>query len=824
MKTKKKSALGKAVNCLLAVVLACGLLPAGAWGVGDASAKDDALEPLDITSGSAGPNATWTYDSETEVLRIEGTGAMKDFSYSGSRPSAYSTASEIYISEGITSVGYYSFYQNTNLKTIHIPSSVKSVSNYAFQGCTAIENLCIGDISSYLAITYADGYNVLSYTQRPVSLYVQDELATNLVIPEGAIIASDGALRNCASLRKIVFPSTATSVASVIPGCTQLKTVGPIGSGKDIEFGWTRNIPERAFYYMNWLTDVEIPMTIESIGSGALSGVSAIRGYGSAGDTASYVYYSDGAILFTGSGIAKGQFYGSSGYAFTYADALVFSPSITEIDCDFRLPLLETAEIPEGVQRLGNYVFAGCERLKAISLPKSLTFIDHTCFNMCGQLQTVNYAGTKTDRAALIIDCNSNSPLLAAQWNYAHEHQLVTSEIKPATCTDGGYTELRCLTCDHREIIDQVDPLGHSVKDVPAVAPTCEEDGVTAGQYCDRCGLTLSGCEAESALGHDWGEWTVIREASCGAEGLEQRACANDASHVETRATEAADHAWLAPVILFTEDGSAATAIWTCENNVGHVVIAPCAITSTVVPATCETPEVTAITAQAEKEGMPTGEAVKAMETSPALGHAWSGWAIAAEATCEADGLRTRTCGNDEAHIQSEAIPALGHVWGKPAIVLSDDLSETTATWICGRDTSHTHTATCSTEKKVTTAATCFKNGEAIFAMASDPDGETLFALDATTEVLPAIGHHFEGRICTDCGTQLGDVNGNGAVNIVDAQIAYDMATKGFCMGEEFYKAYRGAANVSEPNEDTLDAVDAYRIQYIIHYGWDAIA
>ncbi len=34
---------------------------------------------------------------------------------------------------------------------------------------------------------------------------------------------------------------------------------------------------------------------------------------------------------------------------------------------------------------------------------------------------------------------------------------------------------------------------------------------------------------------HSWGAWTVIRNAAVGVEGSEQRVCAHDGTHVETR-------------------------------------------------------------------------------------------------------------------------------------------------------------------------------------------------------------------------------------------------------------------------------------------------
>ena len=70
-----------------------------------------------------------------------------------------------------------------------------------------------------------------------------------------------------------------------------------------------------------------------------------------------------------------------------------------------------------------------------------------------------------------------------------------------------------------------------------------------------------------------------------------------------------------------------------------------------------------------------------------------------------------------------------------------------------------------------------------------------------------------------------GDVNGNGAVNIVDAQIAYDIATiLGMYADLPGYKAYRGAADITGPGgapDGIVDAVDAFRIQYAALHGWE---
>ena len=69
--------------------------------------------------------------------------------------------------------------------------------------------------------------------------------------------------------------------------------------------------------------------------------------------------------------------------------------------------------------------------------------------------------------------------------------------------------------------------------EVPA---TCTERGSYAAiTYCTLCGNALTRETVYTdPTGHAWGEWTVVREATVDAEGLRQRVCANDPSHVET--------------------------------------------------------------------------------------------------------------------------------------------------------------------------------------------------------------------------------------------------------------------------------------------------
>ena len=72
--------------------------------------------------------------------------------------------------------------------------------------------------------------------------------------------------------------------------------------------------------------------------------------------------------------------------------------------------------------------------------------------------------------------------------------------------------------------------------------PTCTKDGEKVGE-CSRCGMKTT--EKISALGHEWGAWTVTTPATCTNEGVETRICNRDPSHVETRTIPTTGHNWV---------------------------------------------------------------------------------------------------------------------------------------------------------------------------------------------------------------------------------------------------------------------------------------
>ncbi|MBQ7965898.1 MAG: dockerin type I repeat-containing protein [Ruminococcus sp.] len=74
--------------------------------------------------------------------------------------------------------------------------------------------------------------------------------------------------------------------------------------------------------------------------------------------------------------------------------------------------------------------------------------------------------------------------------------------VTPPTCEDGGYTTYTCSRCDDSYVADEVDALGHTEAIDEAVAPDCENTGLTKGSHCSVCDKVFVAQEIVPALGH----------------------------------------------------------------------------------------------------------------------------------------------------------------------------------------------------------------------------------------------------------------------------------------------------------------------------------
>lgn len=124
-----------------------------------------------------------------------------------------------------------------------------------------------------------------------------------------------------------------------------------------------------------------------------------------------------------------------------------------------------------------------------------------------------------------------------------------TTGVKAATCKEDGYTgDVICSACRNVKTAGTViskSTVAHTAKKTAAKNATCDAAGNIEYYTCTVCGKLFkdAACTQETnangvkiaAKGHAYGAWTTVRKATCTQEGQEQRVCANDSNHKETR-------------------------------------------------------------------------------------------------------------------------------------------------------------------------------------------------------------------------------------------------------------------------------------------------
>ena len=99
--------------------------------------------------------------------------------------------------------------------------------------------------------------------------------------------------------------------------------------------------------------------------------------------------------------------------------------------------------------------------------------------------------------------------------------------VKPASCTETGYTTYTCAYC-HNTYRDNLTPvLPHSPQVISAVAATCTSEGSTKGSKCASCGLILEAPQKIEKLPHQYNAGVVTKKATCQATGVLTYNCKN---------------------------------------------------------------------------------------------------------------------------------------------------------------------------------------------------------------------------------------------------------------------------------------------------------
>ena len=313
----------------------------------------------------------------------------------------------ITIPEGVTRIDERAFYQCDRLESITIPSSVRSIGYRAFFTSGA-SKVYITNIAAWCNI-YFDGIESSPFNRTRGSLYLNNELLTDLTIPDGVSSIGAFAFYGCTSLTSVTIPDSVTKIGEdAFTSCSRLTSVSIPNS--------VTSIGSYAFWCCTSLTSVTIGNSVTSIGYWAfcnctsLTSVTIPDSVTSIGEKAFASCYnltsitipssvtSIGESAFEGCYFKRGNFVNNSsldaeqnGYwgavlaDMIQSDGLVIDDNIV-ISCRKNAT---SVTIPNGVTSIGDSAFSSCSSLTSITIPDSVTSIGYEAFYWCTSLTSV---------------------------------------------------------------------------------------------------------------------------------------------------------------------------------------------------------------------------------------------------------------------------------------------------------------------------------------------------------------------------------------------------------------------------------------------------
>lgn len=267
---------------------------------------------------------------------------------------------DLVIPEGAQEIGRSAFCGCSSIRSITIPKSLKTIEEYAFLDCENLTDIYVPGIREWLSIEHV-GFNytmnLLFANDLDKKLYLNGQLVTDLVIPEGFTDIPDGSFGRCTGITSVTIPEGVT------------------------------NIGDRAFQNCKNLKSVTFPKSLTYIEEWAFSGCDSLTEL-YIDDVAAWaaVAFDTNASPLRVNNLEK-KFY-LKGRLVT---DLVIPEGVTSIpERAFTNCSIKSVTLPEGLTDIGIGAFIGCKNLVRVVVPKSLKTIGNLAFSGCDSLAEVH--------------------------------------------------------------------------------------------------------------------------------------------------------------------------------------------------------------------------------------------------------------------------------------------------------------------------------------------------------------------------------------------------------------------------------------------------
>ena len=287
----------------------------------------------------------------------------------GARAFSGSEIETITIPSSITSIGESAFNGCTSLTSITIPESVKSIGGDAFWECHSLEKVYITDLVAWCNIDFAGGNGTNPLAWGGGKLYLNGTRVTELTIPESVTKIKKYTFFGC-KFTTLKIPNTVTKIGEyAFANCSTLRTaeVLNIGSGCSLT-----TIEHDAFCDCSALQSVNFTEYVMQLGEAAFARCGSLT----------EVKLNDNLTT-----LLPNTFLECGNLTTVNIPNSLISIGNSAFDCCGNLSI--ELILPEGLTIIGNRAFASCGKLPSLSLPNTLSTIGSAAFCGTGSLRSL---------------------------------------------------------------------------------------------------------------------------------------------------------------------------------------------------------------------------------------------------------------------------------------------------------------------------------------------------------------------------------------------------------------------------------------------------
>ncbi len=382
---------------------------------------------------------SYSFNSTTGTLTISGSGDMTDYSTSSEVP-WYSYKDEIknvIIQDGITSIGYASFYECKNLESVQLPASLEKISNSAFYRCSKLSSVTFPDTLKSIGNSAFEECSSLTSLEIPDSVTSIGKSAfescsglISIKLSENITKISENMLYECKGLTSLNIPDGVTSVEQyALRDCTSMtditipESVTYFGYGAFWDNAWLdAKKQENPFVIVNNILidasectgNVSIPENVKTIGVGAFyfnENVTSVEMSDNVKKIEESAFYYCTALESIN---LSDSIESIERWAFRQCHKLVLDKIPNSVSSMSGNLIFENCynitsmKLPVSLKSIGSFMFKDCNALKEVTISKNTTNIGQGAFGTCSNLTDVYYQGTEEEWQNIYISSANN--------------------------------------------------------------------------------------------------------------------------------------------------------------------------------------------------------------------------------------------------------------------------------------------------------------------------------------------------------------------------------------------------------------------------------